>query len=501
MLTDWALVRRLGAEVGTRLCGARLQDAGSLPDGRPALSLWRRGESALLCIDAFGSPPAVTLEHGELSVTGDTTFTRALAGALRGTYVRAVEARHGDRVLRLLFGIRSRFGVDDEIDLWIELVPRFGNAILVKGGRVVRALKEFTAANNPRRAVSAGLTYALPPLSSDRPTLPRLVAQSGADALDALVFLESDEALRSQLYVYRRSGSLVQAHLLPLPQLEDVSVTREGSLLDLLLENRVANVTLAQPAAHRRNSIARRLARHALAADRALQQLQTQRAEVSEREQLSAEGTRIFATLHEFDPAERAAAKKRAQSLFDRYRRLGQRARHLDEREQRLHAQREAIEALLWELERSSDEGLSDVEAALAALDPRSAGGRSRKTRERRAPLEYRGPNGSRVLVGRSPIDNAELTFRIARPNDLWFHARGTPGAHVILTRDDRLEPSAEDIAFAASIAAAHSKARESAKVVVDYTTRKFVRKQRDAPPGMVYYTGARSITVEPKAP
>ncbi len=104
-------------------------------------------------------------------------------------------------------------------------------------------------------------------------------------------------------------------------------------------------------------------------------------------------------------------------------------------------------------------------------------------------------------MVGRSPIENADLTFRVARPNDLWFHAKGTPGAHVILRRSDRAETPDEDLQTAAALAAYYSKARGSLAVPVDYTLRKHVRKQRAAPPGLVWYTQARTILAKPGQP
>ena len=94
---------------------------------------------------------------------------------------------------------------------------------------------------------------------------------------------------------------------------------------------------------------------------------------------------------------------------------------------------------------------------------PATAPARSRliRARKRKRPmLELRTPRGSRIVVGRSPVENAELTFHVARPSDLWFHAQGVPGAHVILSRDDRGRVPEEDLHAAASLAAFYSKAR-----------------------------------------
>lgn len=473
-----------------------------LPDGRPALLLWSRGGTVLLCIDLFGSPPVVTLETGELDIASEPGFTRALARTLRGMALVAVSAGRGERLLRLTFGIRSRFGVGDEVDLCLELVPRFGNAVLVKGERVVSAFKEFGLAQNPARAVAAGLPYEPPPLRSGSPALPRLVAESGADPTQALAFLESEEALREPLYVYRRDRVLAQAHLLPLPQFADAVLSREASLLELFAQDRARRIGDGERArtAQRRAALLRRIVARTAAIEREGDALEASRLASGEREHLREEGGRIYATLHELDESLRPDAKDRAAKLFTRYRKLGSALPHLARRERSLTAQREAVEALAWEAQRAGDDDLADVERALDTLEPRrrSRGTPSRVPRRRRKPMEWRTQNGSRILVGRSPLENADLTFRVARPNDLWFHARGVPGAHVILQRDDREAPPDEDVALAASLAALHSKSRESVSVPVDYTLRKHVRKQPAGPPGLVYYTEAKTVAVAP---
>ncbi len=170
MLTDWVLIHRLAREVEQRLAGARADDAGLLPDGRVALLLRRRGAPSLLAIDPYSSPPIVTVEDGELGIGPEPGFVRALARALRGMHLKSVSSRRDDRLMRLRFAARSTFGVGEELDLYLELVPRYGNLVLVKGDTVVAALKEFGVADNARRAVAAGMAYALPPLP-ERPVI------------------------------------------------------------------------------------------------------------------------------------------------------------------------------------------------------------------------------------------------------------------------------------------------------------------------------------------
>jgi predicted ribosome quality control (RQC) complex YloA/Tae2 family protein len=102
--------------------------------------------------------------------------------------------------------------------------------------------------------------------------------------------------------------------------------------------------------------------------------------------------------------------------------------------------------------------------------------------------------------VGRSPRENVEVTFKIARPDDLWFHARGIPGSHVVLQSPPGTAPDDADLGAAADLAARHSRAALAPRVEIDFTERKYVRKQRDAAPGLVWYTNARSRTGRPEA-
>ena len=72
----FAILQQAAFELEARFKGSKLQDAGRLSDGRIALQLWSRGETQLLCLDVFGSPPLVTLETGELPIATEPGFVR-----------------------------------------------------------------------------------------------------------------------------------------------------------------------------------------------------------------------------------------------------------------------------------------------------------------------------------------------------------------------------------------------------------------------------------------
>ncbi len=123
--------------------------------------------------------------------------------------------------------------------------------------------------------------------------------------------------------------------------------------------------------------------------------------------------------------------------------------------------------------------------------DTRQAG------RRRRAHIQI---DGHEVLVGRSGRENDELTFKVAAADDFWLHVAEYSGSHVIV-RNPAKEQALEEpvLVRAAELAAYHSQARNSNKVEVHYTRRRFVTKPKKAKPGLVHLREFKTISVEPK--
>jgi hypothetical protein len=319
-----------------------------------------------------------------------------------------------------------------------------------------------------------------------------------------LEYAQSDAAMHDPVHVYRRDGGIVAAHLVELPAVDGAQHGTEASLLGVIAQARSQAIGARdrERSTRRRNALLKRLDERERKLERELSSLREKRDQSAMRDTFRDEGGQIFATLHELPEASRDEAKDRAAKLFARYKKLGAALPHIDARERDLHTSLDGVRALRWECERAAPEDLDDVEAAVGALDGRGrdAGGKpSTIKRRKRAPLEFRTMAGSRIVVGRTPSENADVTFRVARPNDLWFHAQGIPGAHVVLARDDKTQPPPEDIEAAAALAAFHSRGRANVKVAIDYTARKHVRKQQNAPPGLVWYTNPTTIVVEPR--
>lgn len=114
-------------------------------------------------------------------------------------------------------------------------------------------------------------------------------------------------------------------------------------------------------------------------------------------------------------------------------------------------------------------------------------------------PLEFEIGN-YKVLIGKNNIQNDKLTFHIASKNDIWFHVKNAPGSHTILRLNNIPinNVSYETLNLVASLAAYHSKLKNSPKVEVDYTQVKNVKKIPGAKPGMVIYDNYKTLYVEP---
>lgn len=113
-------------------------------------------------------------------------------------------------------------------------------------------------------------------------------------------------------------------------------------------------------------------------------------------------------------------------------------------------------------------------------------------------PMQFISTDGYTIFVGKSNLQNDELTLRTADSTDLWLHTKDLPGSHVIIRTNGTGEAPATTLEEAANLAAFYSKAKYGSMVPVDYTQRKNVKKPSGAKPGMVIYLTNRTIYVTP---
>jgi predicted ribosome quality control (RQC) complex YloA/Tae2 family protein len=110
----------------------------------------------------------------------------------------------------------------------------------------------------------------------------------------------------------------------------------------------------------------------------------------------------------------------------------------------------------------------------------------------------YRSSDGYEIMVGRAGADNDNLTFRVAKSYDLWFHAADYPGSHVVLRNPQRKPVPPRAIAEAAQLAAKFSQARTLPRAAVNYCERKYVTKMKGFAPGQVRLSSFKTLMVEP---
>jgi len=143
----------------------------------------------------------------------------------------------------------------------------------------------------------------------------------------------------------------------------------------------------------------------------------------------------------------------------------------------------------------------SELEAISNKLKINRTAGNS-KMEERTSFKHYILHGQYHVFVGKDSRNNDELTTQFAKQNDLWFHARGVAGSHVVLRVDNTKEAVPKNIIKeAAALAAYYSKAKTSGMAPVSYTFRKYVHKKKGLDPGQVILSKESVVLVKPEIP
>jgi predicted ribosome quality control (RQC) complex YloA/Tae2 family protein len=200
-------------------------------------------------------------------------------------------------------------------------------------------------------------------------------------------------------------------------------------------------------------------------------------------------------------PARDQSSPKEAADIYFK---LARKARHgLEKINQRLPV----VQAEITQLEQmtadvsaaTNPDQLSGHEPARQSERPPLAKPSKRKAEVIKGVRRYRSSDGYEILVGRADRDNDQLTFRVAKSFDLWFHAADYPGSHVVIRNPTRRDVPHRTISEAAQLAAQFSQARAESKAAVNYCERKFVSKPKGFAPGQVRVSSFKTIMVQPR--
>ncbi len=455
-------IGRVCGELDRALRGAIVRKALSpAAADRVVLDLRLPGENALLQIVL--SPSSCRL--GRIPAcpalaASPHPFVMLLRREAVGLRVAAVEAADGDRAAVFRFDAPERAGT-----LVAELTGRHANLFWLDAGGQVRG--SFHPNRSRLRDLAPGKPYA--------PLLPR-PARADSDRFGA-----SDD-------------------------------------LERAVEEHYAAVEAAGELARRRAELGRSLRAAASRLERLLSNLEGDRLRVSQGERLQGLAHVLQANLRRvhsgmcslaatdfegrpveipLDPSLGPAAN--LNRLFERAGRLRRAAPRVEERIAEAREKAGRVAELSDRLPEAEEAGLEEIAGALSGILPRagsSQAGGGKRSGERLPYREYLLSGGRPARVGRSAADNDRLTLDHARPDDLWLHARGMGGSHVVVPMGRSEEPGPDLLVDAAHLAAHFSKARGGEDVEVTWTRRRYVQKPRGAPPGSVRLLREKTILV-----
>ena len=494
---------------------------------------WRFVDAATLVLPLAGSgslwldlrPPSPRFALVDSAIKAQASPLNRFQSQLdarSGGPLERVEQAALDRRFTLVFGPSAGFVPTPPVHLEVELTGRHANAALCDDeGRILGVLREIGPALNRHRQLLPGLRYRPPPpyqkldpRSASREQLAEALSGQRMDRVHARVDGVGRELTRAWASLAGLTpDAVLEADTLPraLVALEElvadpVAALAGGALArDPVSERRHSELQRARDAARARLEDRRELLRARLRdAERAA-------AAGQDAARLRAEGDLLLAHAHQvargsgevtllgFDGESVRLALSPELDAAGNARLRYERARKREERAERARSHRSEVESELARVE-TDLERVDDLdEAGLAALAPVSGGPRAGRDRRREPPgLRVRDPRGFEVVIGRSARENDAVTFKVARSDDVWLHAQGYHGAHVVIRAEGREVPF-DTVLFAAELAAGHSEAGQSENVAVDYASRKDVWRRKGMPAGAVQYARQRTVFVNPR--
>lgn len=195
-----------------------------------------------------------------------------------------------------------------------------------------------------------------------------------------------------------------------------------------------------------------------------------------------------------------------AKKFFKKYRKLQNTVSIIEKQKEAIKLELDYLDSIVYEINNCAN--LDELEAIIAEISEdygisnvkKDESTKKTKKPVANMPTEYK-IDGYTILVGKNNKQNDNLTCKLAKKNDLWFHTKDIHGSHVVLRLDKNKKATDSIIYKCATIAAYYSKAKLSQNVPVDYTFIKYVRKPNGAKPGMVIYTDNKTLYVNPKSP
>ncbi len=408
-------------------------------------------------------PAAETMPHG---------FILFLRSRVSGARVTAISLENQDRVVKIHF---SRQG--EEYLLMFELFGSSANLVLVDVSSTILAVyNPVPPTEEAVRPLMPGLQYCAPEKKRDT-GFQRSGLSSGFDA--------GPSPNRAAEMYYE--CLIEQRHIARLRTELSSRIKKDLSKTDRLMSALSGDLRSAD-----------RVDEYRQAGDLVLAHLKELRTGMERADLTGYDGRTVPVIL---DP--KRSPSRNAELYFKKYKKARTGRDIIAARLRQATDEASYLKSILNDIEKAADiDTLISIRSGLVAtgrLEKKPVP--SKKTRQVAASPAIRKIvfSGWEILVGKSAAGNDHLTLKIARPDDLWLHAEGMPGSHVIIRNPNAGIIPPEVLLKAAALAAFHSKGKNAAKVPVTYTSAGLVKKPRGAKPGLVTLQARKSLMVKPE--
>ncbi|HEN8849961.1 TPA: NFACT family protein [Streptococcus agalactiae] len=466
------------------------------------------------------------------------TFTMIMRKYLQGAVIETIQQIENDRILEIVVSNKNEIGDHIKATLVVEIMGKHSNIILIDKNehKIIESIKHVGFSQNSYRTILPGSTYIAPPKTK---------AINPFDISDQTLFelLQTNDLspknLQQLFQGLGRDTALELSHCLKDNKLNDFrqffsreyypSLTEKsfsavqfssshetfqslGQLLDYYYQEKAEKDRIAQQASDLIHCVQSELEKNI----KKLAKQQDELLATENAEEFRQKGELLTTYLSivpnnqdivvldnyytnqtiEISLDRALTPNQNAQRYFKKYQKLKEAVKHLKGIISDTKNTITYLESVETSLNHASMEDINDIREELVETGfiKRRAHDKQHK---RKKPEQYLASDGKTIImVGRNNLQNDELTFKMARKGELWFHAKDIPGSHVLIR--DNLNPSDEVKTDAAELAAYYSKARLSNLVQVDMIEAKKLNKPSGTKPGFVTYTGQKTLRVTP---
>ncbi|MGT2934679.1 Rqc2 family fibronectin-binding protein [Streptococcus castoreus] len=466
------------------------------------------------------------------------TFTMIMRKYLQGAVIEQFEQIENDRIVEMKISNKNEIGDTIQTTLIIEIMGKHSNIMLVdrSENRIIESIKHVGFSQNSYRTILPGSTYIEPPKTgvanpfniSDLQLFEMLQTQElsvrnlqkhfqglGRDTAKEL----SESLTTDKLKHFRAFFAKPTQATLTVTSFAPIAFSNSqgkfdtlSEMLDVFYQDKAERDRINQQASDLIHRVQNELEKNR---NKLLKQ---------EAELLATENAEVFrqkgellttflslvpnnqdkVTLDNYYTGQKIdialdkalTPNQNAQRYFKKYQKLKEAVKHLSGLITDTKQSISYFESVEYNLSQANHEDIEDIRDELFQAGFLKNRNRD-KRHKRQKPKQYLASDGKTILmVGRNNLQNEELTFKIAKKGELWFHAKDIPGSHVIIK--DNLNPSDNVKTDAAELAAYYSKGRFSNLVQVDMIEAKKLHKPSGAKPGFVTYTGQKTLRVTP---